>query len=332
VLEEVEALALQGIQAQARVWDSGLGPVLESSPLALEAAFQATGLHRMILTGIMALPAGIEAMVQLRAVPEGAALTVTAWLREGESALYDIDVDDTDGHLLKIRGFKLSDLGPIPADKAFTPPEGGWASAAVATSTQANKLPEAEKKAFSSRGTARRIADRLAGQAAAVQALAPWKAGFPGRAPSGQPILPGYSISISHQKGVGVAVALFGEDVPVGMDMESIEPRAAAWKSEWFSEAEQQLLENPEAESLAWSAKESVLKALGMGMALSPKEVLVEQLNPLQVRLIGEASSILGCRSLVLRRCRFSGHWTEKQEERMLLRVGVFTRLLSRVR
>jgi 4'-phosphopantetheinyl transferase EntD len=116
------------------------------------------------------------------------------------------------------------------------------------------------------------------------------------------------------------------------MDMESIEPRAAAWKSEWFSEAEQQLLENPEAESLAWSAKESVLKALGMGMALSPKEVLVEQLNPLQVRLIGEASSILGCRSLVLRRCRFSGHWTEKQEERMLLRVGVFTRLLSRVR
>jgi len=81
------------------------------------------------------------------------------------------------------------------------------------------------------------------------------------------------TISISHRAGTAMcAVAL--SEVNIGCDLEMIEPRTDAFVTDYFTTNEQALVERAAAEerplliTLLWSAKESALKALRLGLRL----------------------------------------------------------------
>ena len=84
------------------------------------------------------------------------------------------------------------------------------------------------------------------------------------------------SLSISHREGLALA-AVDDEGGPLGADLEYIEPRSAAFVRDWFTEREARHQDELSA-NLIWSAKESALKARGVGLRLDTRAVEVELL------------------------------------------------------
>ena len=85
-------------------------------------------------------------------------------------------------------------------------------------------------------------------------------------------------LSLSHSRGTGFcAIALRGAQM--GCDLETVEPRSPAFLADYFTDEEQRLVaQTPPARqdqvlTLLWSAKESVLKALGCGLRLDTRSV-----------------------------------------------------------
>ena len=321
VLRGAEAVTRDGLSATARVEHSYIAQGLITSPLALEAAFQAAGLHAMVAEGSLALPASVETVWMARTVRDGEDLTITAQLRP--DGAYDVDLDGEDGRLMSVRGFRMVEKGPLPERDRFQEPEDGWEESAFGEavvvrpssggadaclrSAQVGEDPspwlsEAELAELQARGTPKRQADRIAGRIAAKRALVDLTGASPmdiriQSLESGEPQVVvhgvrGPRISISHS--AGHAVALATQQGRVGVDLEQVEARHPAFLEEWFSENERSLLaDDPRAVTVAWSAKEAVLKALGRGMALNPREVQVcgiEQ-DRVQVRLRGQVAS-----------------------------------------
>ena len=89
------------------------------------------------------------------------------------------------------------------------------------------------------------------------------------------------SISISHREGrAACAVAL--PRAALGCDLEIVEPRGEAFATDYFTAEEQQLLsqaspaERLRLLALLWSAKESALKALRVGLRFDTRCVVVD--------------------------------------------------------
>lgn len=87
------------------------------------------------------------------------------------------------------------------------------------------------------------------------------------------------TISLSHRGGAALcAVAV--SNIALGCDLELSEPRSSAFIADYFTEEEQSLIsERPHIVTLLWSAKESALKALRVGLRLDTRSVQVH-LNP----------------------------------------------------
>lgn len=83
-------------------------------------------------------------------------------------------------------------------------------------------------------------------------------------------------LSITHREGVGVAAL---GPAPLGIDLEAIEPRAASMLETFFTPEEQALVARaarPElVANLVWSAKESLLKRLRVGLRRDTRSVQV---------------------------------------------------------
>src|SRR6266496_396685 len=98
-------------------------------------------------------------------------------------------------------------------------------------------------------------------------------------APSGAPEVLLFSqrapvtISLSHRAGRAICGVALSEDC-IGCDLEIVEPRSDAFTVDYFTASEQTLVEQTPMEerpllvTLLWSAKESALKALHMGLRL----------------------------------------------------------------
>lgn len=87
---------------------------------------------------------------------------------------------------------------------------------------------------------------------------------------AGRPLLPNKTLSLTHTRLDGQAVAgVVIADVPVGIDVEPIRKRAAGLESRILSDGER-LPEWPPSDDArllaAWTAKEAVLKADGVGL------------------------------------------------------------------
>ena len=319
VLRGADAVTRDGLAASARVEHSYIAEGLMTSPLALEAAFQAAGLHAMVAQDVLALPASVDTVWMAREVRDGEDLTLTAQLRD--DGAYDVDVNGEDGRLMSVRGFRMVEKGPLPDRERFTPPEEGWEESAFGSAVVVSGpagpdaalgnarvgedpsqwLSGQEIALLRARGTAKRQADRIAGRIAAKRAVCQLTGAEPGQVDirtlaSGAPSVliheePGPLVSISHSGGHAVAWASRRERV--GVDLEQVEARHPSFVEEWFSEQESALLAgDPYRVTVAWSAKEAVLKALGQGMALNPREIQVLDIQgpEITLRLDGEVA------------------------------------------
>jgi malonyl CoA-acyl carrier protein transacylase len=327
VLRGADAVTRDGLLCTARVEHAFVAQGLLTAPLALEAAFQAAGLHAMVAQGVLALPAAVQVMSILRPVRDGELLNITV-MHHPEGDTYDIDVESAQGRVMSVRGYKMVTKGPLPDRDRFVEPEEGWVESAFGTMTviraaagpqasietgeamgmasqsegSAGLLNDFELDELSERGTARRIADRVAGRVAAKRAVV----ALTGRSPSvvrienlesGQPValvdgLPGPRISISHSG--GRAVALASNAGPVGIDLEQVVERHTAFEQDWFSRDERGTMHgDPLQLTMAWSAKEAVLKVLGAGMALNPRQIEVQRIQDgrVSLRLSGEVAA-----------------------------------------
>ena len=107
-------------------------------------------------------------------------------------------------------------------------------------------------------------------------------------------------VSLSHRAGRALCV-IANSGAVLGCDLELIEPRSDLFIADYFTESEQELMSQACAEdrsrlsALLWSAKESALKALHMGLLLDTRSVTVtpalssttNDWSPLQVDYVG---------------------------------------------
>ena len=306
VLHSATHLQPRSLEASGSVDHSAIGVPLASQPLVLEAAFQAAGLHTMIVDGALALPSSIQSLRCLSPVVENSPLRLVVQ-RRGET--YDVDVHQSHGCVLQLRGYSMAELGPLPEEDRFdelaasqgTKHEPAVGAASVQEEDPDAWLSESERLDLSQRGTAKRIAERIAGRIAAKRAIQRLTGAKPGTIridnnASGAPYCrindrPGPAISISHSGDQAVALASWTGQI--GVDLESIEVRSPSFIREWLSPSEQALVgQDPLKQNLAWSAKEAVFKAMGKGMALNPRNLHLEAVGPdqLEVSLHGDVA------------------------------------------
>ncbi len=91
-----------------------------------------------------------------------------------------------------------------------------------------------------------------------------------------------WAISLSHSGEHGLC-AVAERPAAIGCDIETIGRRGEEFVLDWFTEAERQRVaavtthdERSQMTTLVWSAKESALKALGVGLRLDTREVEVD--------------------------------------------------------
>ncbi|MEL6347896.1 MAG: SDR family NAD(P)-dependent oxidoreductase [Myxococcota bacterium] len=316
VLAEVVGVAQDGLEAEVRVDHAGLPGGLLTGPLLLEAAFQAAGMHRMIVDGEMALPSGFTSVALVRTPEEGAELWATV-RRRGDR--YDVDIDNNDGAVLMLRGFEMTKLDDLPPEDRIDAPEDGWPVAVVAQArfeAPPRVMSEDEEAKLTARGTPRRQRDRIAGRIAAKLAVSALTGAAPltftiDNLPSGQPAPTGVAaqLSLAHRDGTGWAVAT-PRGAP-GIDVELIEARPASFAETWYTPEERALCQGDAMrESLIWACKEATLKALGTGLRLPTRSVEVIGIvgRRAQVRLTGDAETrhaVLGGGRLTVRWRRF---------------------------
>jgi phosphopantetheinyl transferase (holo-ACP synthase) len=105
--------------------------------------------------------------------------------------------------------------------------------------------------------------------------------------PSGEPfvLLEGrgawqFPISLSHRSEIGMAAAPSEPDARIGADLETIEPRDPALIRQFFTDEEAEIVEGSGDDrdlvvARIWSAKEAVLKLLGLGLRIDTRGVEV---------------------------------------------------------
>ena len=143
---------------------------------------------------------------------------------------------------------------------------------------------------------AKRRADWLLGRWTAKQALAAWfgsSTDFSAlanleilAASSGEPEVflggqrAGVAISLSHRAGTALCVFTASE-CKLGCDLEMVEPRIDAFLADYFTESEKKFIVRASPQerilllALLWSGKESVLKALHVGLRADTRSVSV---------------------------------------------------------
>lgn len=168
------------------------------------------------------------------------------------------------------------------------PPQNDWLTASERFRLDAMRLPKRHFDWRLGRWTAK----------LAVAEFFSWRADFSSlakieirSAASGAPVVfvgnepARLEISISHR--ADSAMCALGEaGVPLGCDLERVEPHSDAFVSDYFTAGEQSLLAAlpPDQRTcfiaLVWSAKESTLKALQEGLRLDTRSVSVLDVDP----------------------------------------------------
>ena len=126
------------------------------------------------------------------------------------------------------------------------------------------------------------------------------------------------SLSISHRGEWGLAAVARAPGVTIGADLETVEPRDPAFVRQFFSEAEAEQVAKAGSEHAAdllvariWSAKEAVLKVMGIGLRHDTRDIMVgdeiaapagvtEDWRGLEVRLAPVLETRVSPRSLTL--------------------------------
>jgi 4'-phosphopantetheinyl transferase len=100
--------------------------------------------------------------------------------------------------------------------------------------------------------------------------------------------VPADCLTISHSNRFALCAMSLGPTVRIGSDLEMIEPRSEAFVADYFTQDEQQLVASCSIErreaviTLIWSTKESMLKALGVGLRWDTRKVEVREIDGLR--------------------------------------------------
>jgi 4'-phosphopantetheinyl transferase len=92
------------------------------------------------------------------------------------------------------------------------------------------------------------------------------------------------AISLSHRSGTAIC-ALADSGAALGCDLEIIEPRSDAFVTDYFTAEEQAFVNQSQGANrsqllaLLWSGKESALKALGVGLRLDTRSLVVNSMG-----------------------------------------------------
>lgn len=153
-------------------------------------------------------------------------------------------------------------------------------------------LTPAERDVLAAMKIAKRRRDWRLGRFTAKAAVAAWLDVEPSRVevlagPGGGPVVgvhgapAAVSLSLSHRAERALAV-VSGAGASIGCDLEVVEPRSAAFVTEWLAPPEQALVRGAGAErrallaNLIWTAKEASAKAQGEGLRLNVRHAVVE--------------------------------------------------------
>jgi 4'-phosphopantetheinyl transferase len=88
-----------------------------------------------------------------------------------------------------------------------------------------------------------------------------------------------FSLSISHSKGASFCAVLQPGMIPLGADMEVVEPRPRGFVESYFTEAEKEIIHRASPEqrdhltTAIWSGKEAALKAVRQGLRLDTRSL-----------------------------------------------------------
>lgn len=148
------------------------------------------------------------------------------------------------------------------------------------------------------------------------------EAGVPYVDQEGQGRLP-LSLSISHRGDWGLAAIALSPGTTIGADLETVEPRDPALVRQFFSESEANRVGKSDAADRTvarmWSAKEAVLKAMGIGLRHDTRDIVVgdeiaappgltADWRALDIRLAPALAARIAPRSLVLLLRDLEGH------------------------
>ncbi|HEX2021628.1 MAG TPA: SDR family NAD(P)-dependent oxidoreductase, partial [Candidatus Thermoplasmatota archaeon] len=292
VLARADRVAADGVEVAGRAPAPGVSPMAAT----LEGALQALGLWGLAVGRVMALPE--RALRVVLAGPYDPARTTyrVSGAHVRDNRVWGEVECLVDGRpVAALQGVSLVVTGPSPlddaprvwrvanvplggADVAQVPVEdarallarrellGAWLSGAEQAALAA--LPvEKRREEWLAATLAAKTALRTAGDARAhaqIEVL---------RGSDGAPLAHGpHGLTLSHAGGVAVARVFDAATERVGVDVESVEPRSPAFEDEAFSPEERagfpQGADRPAAVTLAWAAKEAILKALGTGLSL----------------------------------------------------------------
>jgi 4'-phosphopantetheinyl transferase len=208
-------------------------------------------------------------LAHAEAVPEG-----DAWLTAEERAV--------EHRLLLVRRRADWRLGRWAAKQALV----AWLPARAAESGEPARAAESGEPARAAEsGEPARAAE--SGEPAAGCSVRPGQVGIVARGDDDgcpevhglDPPLP--SLSLSHRDGVGLAVVA-SPGCRIGCDLERVESRSARFPRDWFTSSECDRLDDADPErrdelvTVLWSAKESVLKAVGEGLRRDTRSVEVD--------------------------------------------------------
>jgi 4'-phosphopantetheinyl transferase len=189
--------------------------------------------------------------------------------------------------------------------EANLPGGNDWLSESELTRLATLRFPKRRADWLLGRWTAKLAVSAYLGRSTSHEALCvveihPAESGAPLALVAGEPA--SVSISISHRDGVAMC-AVGPPDTKLGCDLELIGAHSEAFIRDYFTQEEQLAIagvldeERQRLITLMWSAKESALKALGVGLRADTRSVgvrLAEQLaagigwNPLRVQMNNE--------------------------------------------
>ena len=94
------------------------------------------------------------------------------------------------------------------------------------------------------------------------------------------------AVSISHRENL-CAAAIRIDGKPLGVDLEKIEAKTSAFENDYFSPAERSIINaDPDQKDLRlashWSAKESVLKTVGVGLRIDLRKIEITESDPIR--------------------------------------------------
>ncbi|HUR70023.1 MAG TPA: SDR family NAD(P)-dependent oxidoreductase [Candidatus Thermoplasmatota archaeon] len=313
VLKRATRIGFDGIEVEGRKPAAGISEMAAT----LEGALQSLGLWGLAVGRSMALPERVR-RVTLHGLYDTAATmyrVTDARLAEGR-VLGDVQCLAHGKVVASLEGVSLIVTGPASIDES--PPLWGSDEVAVGGArvtrvrvAEARALlarPERlalvlgpqERAALSTLTVEKRREEWLAATLAAKLALRkardqrPWSAMEILRGSDGAPLLHGaWGLTMSHAAGVALAVAFDSARERVGVDVESIEWRAASFEDEAFTHDERaQFPTGPGRETavtMAWAAKEATLKALGVGLSIPLSSLRVKTNGAVQVEMAGAA-------------------------------------------